>query len=285
MDQKIINLYDDFTHQHLNRRLFMERLTALAGSTAAALALARLLESNTAQAAMVAPDDSRLKTERIAFPGATGPINALVSRPANAGKTGGVIVIHENRGLVPHIQDVTRRIGLAGFTALGVDMLTPLGGTPEDEDKGRAMIAQLDPKTTLANLVQAVAYLKGRPDANGKVGVTGFCWGGGMTNQLAAAAPDLAAAVPYYGRVPDAALVPNIKAAMLLQYAGEDPNINAGLPGYEAALKAANVRYTLHVYAGAQHAFNNDTSAARYHAETAKLAWDRTIAFFKTHLS
>jgi carboxymethylenebutenolidase len=284
MDQRIIDLYDDFTHHHLNRRLFMERLTKLAGGTAAALALVPLLENNKAQAAIVAPDDARLKIERITYPGATGAVGAYIARPANAGKTAGVIVIHENRGLVPHIQDVARRMALEGFTALAPDMLSPLGGTPTDEDKGREMFAKLDAKATVDNLVRAVAYLKGRADATGKVGCTGFCWGGGMTNQLAVAAPDLAAAVPYYGRVPEPAQVPSIKAALLLQYAGEDANINPGIPSYEAALKAAGKTYTIHIYAGAQHAFNNDTGAARYNEAAAKLAWERTIAFFKANL-
>jgi carboxymethylenebutenolidase len=194
-----------------------------------------------------------------------------------------VIVIHENRGLQPHIKDVTRRVAAEGFLALAPDALSPLGGTPEDEDQARQLIGQLDPATTAQDLSAAVQYLKTQPLSTGQVGCTGFCWGGGMTNQVAVHSPDLLAAVPYYGRQPDAQDVPRIKASMLLQYAGLDERINAGIPAFEEALSAASVEYEIYIYEGAQHAFNNDTSA-RYHPEAARLAWKRTIDFFKEKL-
>jgi carboxymethylenebutenolidase len=196
-----------------------------------------------------------------------------------------VMVIHENRGLNPHIQDVARRMALEGFLALGPDFLTPAGGTPEDEDKARDMIGALDRAQTTANAVATVAFLKTHPMSNGKVGVIGFCWGGGLVNQTAVnAGADLAAAVPYYGAQPAANDVGKIKSKMLLQYAGLDERINAGIPDYEAALKAAGVDYEVYIYEGANHAFNNDTSEARYNKEAADVAWSRTVAFLKETL-
>nr|MDQ2704272.1 dienelactone hydrolase family protein [Pseudomonadota bacterium] len=196
-----------------------------------------------------------------------------------------VIVIHENRGLNAHIRDVARRVALEGFVALAPDYLSPLGGTPADEDKAREMIGQLDPAQTVADGVATVEFLKGHELGTGKVGAMGFCWGGGAVNNLAAATPDLAAGVAYYGRQADAADVPNIQAALLLHYAGQDERINAGIDAYKNALEAAGKDFTIHVYEGAQHAFNNDTSSARYDKEAADLAWGRTIAFFKEKLA
>jgi len=203
-------------------------------------------------------------------------------RPADiSGKLGTVIVVHENRGLNPHIRDVARRVALEGFVALAPDFLSPLGGTPSDEDKARDMFTKLDTKQVVADGVATVAYLKGEKDGNGKVGAVGFCWGGGTVNQLAVNAPDLAAGVAYYGMQPKAEDVPKIKAALLLHYAGLDERTNAGIDAYKRALDAAHVEYKVYVYDGANHAFNNDTSAARYDKKAAELAWGRTIAFLK----
>jgi carboxymethylenebutenolidase len=210
-------------------------------------------------------------------------VRAYLARPEGETKRPAVIVIHENRGLQPHIKDVTRRVAAEGFLALAPDALSPLGGTPEDEDQARSLIGELDPAATVQDMVAAVQYLKTHPLSTGKVGCTGFCWGGGMTNQVAVNAPDLLAAVPYYGRQPDAQDVPQIKASMLLHYAGLDERINAGIPAFEQALVDASVEHEIYIYEGAQHAFNNDTSA-RYHPKAARLAWQRTIAFLKEKL-
>lgn len=285
MDPKIIALYDEYTHAPLPRRTFLERLAALAGSSAAAYALLPMLENDYARAAIVAPGDARIATERapIRLPG--GEMRAYVAVPREGpAKRAGVIVIHENRGLNAHIEDVARRVALAGFTAVGVDMLHAQGGTPSDEDRAREMIGKVDRGAAVADLAALVDWLRARPDANGRVGAIGFCWGGGMVNALAAAAPSLDAGVPFYGAVAPAADVPRIRAKLLLHYAGNDPRINAGIEGYEAALKAAGVAYTVHVYAGAEHAFHNDTAGARYDEAAAKLAWSRTIAFLQATL-
>jgi carboxymethylenebutenolidase len=262
----------------------MARLAQLTGSTAAAIALVPLLEANQARAAQVSPDDPRLETGRATYAGATGDIKAYTARPKGAGKLPAVIVIHENRGLNPHIEDVTRRIALEGFLVLAPDLLSPAGGTPENEDAARDMIGKLDGQQTVKNLVSAVTFLEKHANGNGKVGVVGFCWGGGMVCNLAVNAPDLDAGVVYYGPQPKAPDVEKIKAPLLLQYAGQDARINEGIPAFEEALKKANKPYTIYIYEGAQHAFNNDTSEARYHKSAAEQAWARTIAFFKEHL-
>jgi carboxymethylenebutenolidase len=285
MDRRIIELYDEYTHRPLPRRTFIERLISLAGSSAAAMALLPMLENDYANAATIAEGDPRLDVSRVAYKGASGDVRAYLAVPKQGpAKRAGVTVIHENRGLNPHIEDVARRVAVEGFTALAPDLLSPSGGTPSDEDKAREMIGKLDRSAAVKNLVAAVEYLKGRSDANGKVGVVGFCWGGGMANLLATAAPDLSAAVVYYGPVPPAESVPNIKAKMLLQYAGNDSFVNPGVPKYEEALKAAGVDYRAYTYAGAEHAFNNDTNGARYNKAAADLAWSRTIAFLKANL-
>ncbi|MFN3650644.1 MAG: dienelactone hydrolase family protein [Armatimonadota bacterium] len=284
MDQRIIDLYDEYTHVPLDRRVFLERLTRLTGSAAAALALVPLLEARQASAAIVPADDARLETSRITYPGETGEIKGYLARPKGAGKLPAVIVIHENRGLNAHIEDVARRMALEGFLALAPDMLSPLGGTPADEDAARQMFGRLDAGQTVQNLIRAVAFLEKHPQANGRVGAVGFCWGGGMVGELAVASPALDAGVVYYGRQPRAEDVPKIQAPLLLHYAGLDTRINAGIPAFEEALKAANKKYTLHVYEGANHAFNNDTSEARYNKQVADQAWARTVAFFKEHL-
>lgn len=284
MDQRIIDLYDDYTHGGMNRRTFLDRLATLAGGAAAAAALLPVLQSNYAHAQVVKEDDPRIATETVDIPGSPGLKGYLV-KPKTGDRLPAVLVIHENRGLNPHIKDVTRRMATEGFIALGLDYLSPMGGTPADEDKGREMIGQLKPDDVIAYGKATVAYLKGLPDGNGKVGAVGFCWGGGAVNNLAANEPDLAAGVAYYGRQADIEDVPKIQAALMLHYAGLDERINAGIPAYEAALKQAGKTYEIHMYEGVNHAFNNDTAAARYDKEAADLAWGRTVAFLKKHLA
>ncbi len=282
----MIRLYDEYTHLTLDRRRFFDHLTKVAGGTAAAYALLPILENNYAEAAMVAPDDSRVATETISFPGATGELTGYLARPAEVGgKLPAVLVIHENRGLNPHIEDVTRRLALEGFVALGVDFLSPLGGTPAgDEDKAREMIGQLDSIETVQNAVAAVNYLAEHPATTGKVGAVGFCWGGAMANQVAVNAEAVNATVAYYGRQPAASEVGRIRAKMMLHYAGLDERINAGIPDFKSALDANGVAYELFTYENANHAFNNDTNAARYDAKAAEIAWGRTVNFFKQNL-
>ena len=283
--QAMIDAYDEYTHMTLDRRGFMDKLTRLAGSGAAAAAIVPLLAANPAAAEMVAPDDERVTGEDVTWPGAEGEMKGYLVRPADQdGKLPTVIVIHENRGLNAHIRDVARRLALDGFVALAPDFLSPLGGTPDDEDKARAMFGELDAAQTAANGVATVSFLKGHELSNGKVGAVGFCWGGGTVNAIAVASPDLDAGVAYYGRQADAADVPKIEAALLLHYAGLDERINAGIDAYKAALEAEGKDFTIHIYDGVQHAFNNDTSAARYDKAAAELAWERTVAFFKEHL-
>jgi carboxymethylenebutenolidase len=284
MDQKIIGLYNDYSHGLLDRREFLKKLSILAGGAAAAHALLPILENSYAKAEVVPKDDPRLQTDNITYPGATGDVRAHFARPKGDEKLPGVVVIHENRGLNPHIEDVTRRFALEGFLAIGPDALSPLGGTPKDPDKARELIGKLDSQSTIQNYLAAVRYLKTHPASTGKVGVIGFCWGGGMANQVAVNSPDLSAAVPYYGRQPAAEDVSKIKASLLLHYAGDDERINKGIPAFEAALKKASVDYKIYMYEGAKHAFNNDTNAARYNKEAAQLAWQRTIAFLKEKL-
>ena len=286
--QEMVRIYDDYTHLSLDRRDFMQKLRKLAGSTAAAAAIVPLLEASKARAAIVPEDDPRLTAESVTWPGADGTtMSGYLAIPKEAsGRLGAVMVIHENRGLNPHIKDVTRRMALEGFLALGPDFLAPSGGTPEDEDRAREMIQALDPAQTVANSVATVGFLKGHERGNGKVGAIGFCWGGGMVNQTAIhAGADLAAGVVYYGQSPEPGEVDRIEARMLLHYAGLDERINAGVPAYEEALKAAGVAYELHMYEGANHAFNNDTASARYSKEAADLAWGRTVAFLKAALA
>lgn len=281
MDQKYINLFDRFTHGGMNRRDFMEKLTLLAGSTTAASALLPLLENNYAHADILPEGDSRIVSQTMEFSGGGG----YFVRPSAEGKYPGVLVIHENRGLNPHIKDVARRMAVEGFATLAVDYLHGLGGTPEDADKARDMIGMLTPEGINAASVAALAAVKANPAANGKSGAIGFCWGGGTVNALAVADPGLSAGVAYYGRQPDAADVPKITAPLLLHYASLDERINAGIPAFEAALKANNKVYELHMYEGANHAFNNDTNAARYNKDVAELAWSRTVAFLKKYVT
>lgn len=284
MDRKVTDLYNEYTHELLDRREFLEKLTLLAGGTAAAYVLLALLEHNDARAEVVPKDDPRLQTEATKYPGATGDVRAHFARPKGDERLPGVVVIHENRGLNPHIEDVTRRVALEGFLAMAPDALSPLGGTPEDPDKAPDLLKKLDAQATIQNYVAAVRYLKTHPASTGKVGVVGFCWGGAMANQVAVNSPDVLAAVPYYGRQPAAEDVSKIKASLVLHYAGLDEGINKGIAAYEAALKNASVDYRIYMYEGAQHAFNNDTNAERYNKEAAQLAWQRTISFLNEKL-
>jgi len=285
--QEVIDLYDDYTHLTLDRRRFFDHLTRVAGGSAAACALLPLLENNYAQAAMIAPDDSRVATSSVTFPGASGELSGYMARPADVAvteKLPAVLVIHENRGLNPHIEDVTRRIALEGFVALGVDFLSPAGGTPDDEDQARDMIRALDSTQTIQNAVAAVDYLANHPATTGKVGAVGFCWGGAMANQVAVNSPAVSGTVAYYGRQPSADQVASIHAPMLLHYAGLDERINAGIADFKSALEANGVNYEMFTYDGANHAFNNDTNAARYDQKSAEIAWGRTMNFFKETL-
>lgn len=284
MDQRIINLFDEYTHKPLSRDVFIKKLATLTGSTAAAMAILPLLEVNYANAATVPDGDEQLFTERITYPGEGTEMKAYIARPKEDKKYPVVMVIHENRGLNPHIEDVTRRMALEGFLAIAPDALSPEGGTPADVDKARDLFAKLDAAKNLSNFIKGFDCVKTRKDTTKKFGAIGFCWGGALTNQLAVNVSDLKVAVPFYGRQPEAADVPKIKAVMQLHYGGLDERINAGIPAYEEALKKAGTKYELFVYEGAQHAFNNDTAPTRYNEAAAKLAWSRTIALFKKEL-
>ncbi|GAA3936754.1 dienelactone hydrolase family protein [Hymenobacter algoricola] len=285
MDQRIINLFDEYTHRPLSRKEFMEQLVKLTGGMALAMTALSVLEPGYASAATIADKDDDLLTEEVTWPGDGLTMKGYLAHPKGKRKRGAVVVIHENRGLTPHIQDVTRRVAKAGYLALGVDALSGAGGTPANEDEGRTLIGKLDMIKNLNNYLAALTYLRQRPDSNGRTGCVGFCWGGAMANQLAVHDPQLAAAVAYYGTQPKAEQVPRIKATMLLHYGGLDERVNAGIPDYEAALKASGKQYELYVYEGANHAFNNDTSPARYNPEIAKLAWNRTLRLFAEKLS
>lgn len=281
MNQKIINLFDEYTHAPLTREDFLSRLAKLAGGTAAAMAILPALEGKYAFANKVSEQDEDLKIEDISYPSKNCTMKGYLVMPKNAkGKLGTVLVIHENRGLTPHIKDVTRRIAKAGYIALGIDALSPFGGTPANEDEGRALFPKLDAKQNLENLISGFGYLNELKNSNKKTACVGFCWGGGMVNDIAVNYPELDGGVAYYGRQAAAADVPKIKAKLLLQYGGLDERVNAGIPAYEEALKANKIDYKVYIYEGAQHAFNNDSSPARYNPEVAKLAWERTLALF-----
>ena len=282
MDQRIINLYDEYTHKPLSRQEFLKRLTVLAGSTVAAMSLLPLLENNYASAAVTKTDE--LFTEYISYPGVPNEMKAYVARPAKENKYPAIIVIHENRGLNAHIEDVARRAADGGYLAIAPNALSAIGKTPANEDEARSLFQELKPEDNLKNFMNVFDYLTTRKDYNGKVGCVGFCWGGGMANKLAVNVPALKAAVAFYGAQPDAADVPKIKAAVQLHYAGLDERIDAGIPAYEEALKKNNISYELYMYEGVNHAFHNDTSASRYNEAAAKLAWKRTMEFFGKHL-
>jgi carboxymethylenebutenolidase len=284
--QEVFDLYDDYAHSRLSRRTFMEKLSLYAVGGLTVPALMSFLMPDYKGNIQVKADDPRVKSEYTTYPSPKGggDIKGLLSKPADAkGKLGGIIVVHENRGLNPYIEDVGRRAALAGFISLAPDALTPLGGYPGNDDKGREMQATRDKGEMEQNFIDAYNYLKNHKDCNGKVGVVGFCYGGGISNMMAVRVPDLAAAVPFYGSQPATEDVPKIKAPLLLHYASLDTRITAGWPAYEAALKANNKKYQAFIYEGANHGFHNDTTP-RYDKAAAELAWKRTIDFFKENL-
>jgi carboxymethylenebutenolidase len=285
-DQELLILFDAYVHGDIDRRGFLDRAAkfAVGGLTAAGLLAA--LSPDFAIAQVVPQGDPRIATERLEFdsPGGSGKVRAYLAKPANAtGKLPTVLVVHENRGLNPHIEDITRRLAVDGYLALAPDALTTLGGYPGDEDKARTLFAQLDQAKIRQDFIAAAGVLKARADSTGKLGVVGFCYGGGMAHFLSTQLPDLAAAVPFYGNHPAVEDATKVKAPLLIHFAAVDERINAAWPAYEAALKAAGARYTAHQYPGTQHGFNNDTTP-RFDAAAAKLAWDRTLAFFGQHL-
>ena len=282
MDQQIINLYDEYTHKPLSRQEFLKRLTLLAGGTATAMALLPMLEVNYAHAAVT--NDDGLFTEYISYPGVPAEMKAYVARPKEEKKYAAVVIIHENRGLNAHIEDVARRAANAGYLAIAPNALAPIGGTPANEDEARTKFQQLKAEDSLKNFIGVFDYLPGRNDYNGNAGCVGFCWGGAMSNSLAVNVPSLKAAVAFYGRPAATEDVPKIKAALQLHYAGLDERVNAGIPAFEEALKANKKEYELYMYEGVNHAFHNDTAPTRYDEKAAKLAWQRTIAFFDKHL-
>lgn len=283
MDQKIINLYDSYTHSQISRKDFMKKLAILTGSTALALTMLPMLENNYVAAATF--DASNLEVENITYAGVEGDMKAVLAKPKGKKNLGAVVVIHENRGLNPHIIEVTKRVAAEGFLALGIDALSPFGGTPSDENQGRELIGKLDADKNLQNYLKGLEYLRNHKSGNGKVGCVGFCWGGAMANKLAVTDPKLQAAVAYYGSQAKAEDVPKIKASQMLHYGSLDERINAGIPVYEAALKENKKDYQIFIYEGVNHAFNNDTSPTRYNEAAAKLAWKRTVDLFNAKLS
>ena len=282
MNQNIISLYDEYTHKPLSRKTFIKRLIHLTGSSAAAMSLLPLLESDYAHNFLTTPDE--LFTEYITYAGASGEMKAYVARPKEEKPYATVVVMHENRGLNGHIEDVTRRAAEAGFLAIAPNALAPLGGTPANEDEARKLFSTLKSEDNLANFIKLFDYLPTRKDSNGKYGCVGFCWGGAMSNNLAVNVPALKAAVAFYGRQSEAADVPKISAALQLHYGSLDERVNAGIPAFEEALKKHNKTYELYMYEGVNHAFHNNTSTARYNEAAAKLAWERTMAFFNKYL-
>jgi len=284
MEKEIKSLYSEYREGRLSRRIFLKKLALLTGSGMAAATLLPVIDDNESMAAKKAGKAPVLVTEFVTYPAATGEMKAFMARPKKGKKFPAVIVIHENKGLVPHIQDVTRRMAGEGFLALAPDALSPVGGTPEDTSNVRDLFGKLNNNETTRNFVAAVKYLKTHPNSNGKVGCTGFCWGGAVTNNVSVNAPDLDASVPYYGRTPAPGDVEKIKAPIMAHYAGNDPGINAGIPAFEEALKKYNKEYKIFMYEGASHAFNNDSNTERYNEQAAKLAWERTIQFFKEKL-
>ncbi len=285
--QELLNLYDDFAHGRMDRRGFLDRASRYAVGGISAVALLEMLSPNYVLAEQVAKDDARIESGYAEYdsPKGAGKMRGLLVKPAKAaGKLPGVIVVHENRGLNPYIEDVARRVAVAGFVAFAPDALFPLGGYPGNDDKGKEMQAKREPEQMIQDFMAAAQWLAVNPACDGKVGIVGFCYGGGMANTLAVRLPDLIkAAVPFYGRQPAAEDVPKIKAALLIHNAELDTRVNEGWPAYEAALKQAGVRYTAHMYPKANHGFHNDTTP-RYDEAAAKLAWERTIAFFNETL-
>lgn len=283
MDQKIIDLYDEFTHGDTSRAGFLSRLAGLVGGLPAAGAVLTRLENDYGR--RILPDtDARIRAQYLTYVGASGPVRAYHARPSTEGPYPAVVVIHENRGLNPHIEDVARRAAAEGFWTIAPDALSPLGGTPDDTDEARRLMGELDSDAARGDFLAGVDFAAGHEETDGRVGCVGFCWGGAMANQLAVHSPALAAAVSFYGRQPAAEDVPSVQASLQLHYAGLDERINQGIDAYREALEAAGKPYELHVYEGVNHAFHNDTSPTRYDEAAARLAWGRTIAFFREHL-
>jgi carboxymethylenebutenolidase len=285
-DQELLALFDAYVHGALDRRGFLDKAAKYAVGGVTAVMLLDQLSPKFLEAQVVKPDDARIKVGHVEYdsPKGYGKMRGYLAQPAKAaGKLPAVLVIHENRGLNPHIEDIARRLALDNFVAFAPDALFPLGGYPGDEDKARTLFGQLDQAKTREDFVTATSWLKARPETNGKIGAVGFCYGGGTVNMLATRVPELAAGVAFYGSAPNIEDVPKIKAALIIQSAETDERINASWPAYETALKAANVRYERHLYPGTQHGFNNDTTP-RFDAAAAKLAWERTVAHFNKHL-
>jgi carboxymethylenebutenolidase len=287
INQEVFNLYDDYAHNRLSRRDFMEKLSVYAVGSITVPALMSFLMPDYKNSIQVRKDDPRLRSEYVTYKSEKGggTIKALLSRPVDlTRKLGGIVVVHENRGLNPYIEDVARRAALAGFISIAPDALTPLGGYPGDDDKGRELQSKRDKNEMLEDFIAAYDYLKKDPDCNGKIGVVGFCFGGGIANMMAVRLPELSAAVPFYGAQPAKELVPRIQAPLLLHYAGLDTHVNEGWPAYESALKENKKVYTAYFYPGVNHGFHNDTTP-RYDKTAAELAWKRTIDFFTVKLS
>lgn len=286
INQEVFDLYDDYAHNRIDRRDFMQKLSAYAVGGITVAALSSFLMPDYKGPIQIQANDARLNSEYVNYPSPKGAktIKALLSKPDDAkGKLGGIVVVHENRGLNPHIEDVARRAALAGFISVAPDMLSPLGGYPGTDDAGREMQAKRDRNEMLEDFIAAFEYLKAHPDCNGKVGVVGFCFGGWISNMMAVRIPELAAAVPFYGGQPAPEDVPNIKAPLLIHYGELDTRVNAGWPAYEAALKENKKEYTAYIYPGTNHGFHNDTTP-RYDKAAAELAWSRTIEFFNKNL-
>jgi len=286
-DPEVLKLFDGYVHGRITRRDFLDRAAKFAVGGVTAAGLLEMLQPNFAMGEQIAEGDARVRARMLDYPSprGSGTMKGYLAEPANAsGKRGCIVVIHENRGLSPHIKDIARRLAIEGYTAFAPDALAPLGGYPGDEDKARDMFSRLDSAKRNEDLFAAVDYVKTRGECNGRIGAIGFCLGGGIVNQIAVRNPDLAAAVPFYGPAPKPEDAAKIKAPMQLHYAQNDDFVNKGVPAFEAALKAAGVKYEKYVYAGAYHGFNNDTTP-RYDEKAAKLAWSRALAFFKQHLA
>ena len=285
-DQELLILFDAYVHGAIDRRGFLDKAAKYAVGGVTAAMLLDQLSPKFLEAQVIKPEDPRIKVQRVEYqsPKGSGKMAGYLAQPAKAtGKLPAVLVIHENRGLNPHIEDIARRLATDNFVAFAPDALFPLGGYPGDEDKAREAFQKLDQAKTREDFIAAADWLKSRPETSGKLGAVGFCYGGGMVNFLATRVPDLAAGVAFYGSAPTLEDVPKIKAAMLIQSAEVDERINASWPDYEKALKAANVKYERYQYPGTQHGFNNDTTP-RYDAAAAKQAWERTVAFLNAHL-
>ena len=287
IDPRVLELYDEYCHGAIDRREFLRRSALLTVAGASALTLAQAMLPQYARAQTISFTDERIKATYVTYPslgGTSGMMRGYLVQPRGDGPFPAVIVFHENRGLNPYIEDVARRVAVAGFLALAPDGLSPVGGYPGNDDDGRTLQAKLDPAKLRQDMINSARYLKAHALSSGKLGAMGFCWGGGMTNQLAVAlGAELGAAVPFYGAAPAAGDVPKIKARLLIQYAANDPRINAMWPEFEAALKASNVRYTMHMYENTNHGFHNN-STPRYDAAAAKLAWERTLELYRAEL-